>query len=98
MRAVLHSQSNEKARVILENVLSAMGPDSKLLVDELVLPNTGVSSFGASIDLTMMAAFAAQERTEAQWQALFDSVGMNLSRKFVYNPLFYETVMEVVRK
>ena len=75
--------------------MSAMGKDSILLLDEWVLPQTGVSSYAAAMDLTMMAAFASMERTEAQWQTLLDSVGLRLVKSYTYNPLRYETVMDV---
>ena len=72
-----------------------MGKDSVILLDEWVLPRTGVSSYAAGMDLTMMAAFASMERTEARWQKLFDSVGLRLVQSYTYNPLSYETVMDV---
>ena len=98
LRGVLHNHPDDRVRLVLQHILDAMGPSSTLLLDELVLPETGVSDYGAALDLTMMTAYAASERTESQWCDLFDSVGLTLARKFVYRPLTYETVMEVRRK
>ncbi|KAB8293050.1 hypothetical protein EYC80_007410 [Monilinia laxa] len=50
-----------------------MGPDSAILIDEMVLPNTGTSSQAMSIDFTMMAALSAMERTQSQLEKLLDS-------------------------
>jgi hypothetical protein len=72
-----------------------MGPDSIMLLDEMVLPEQGVNSYAACMDLTMMSAFASMERTEAQWQALLDSVGLKLVKRYTYNPVSYESVMDV---
>ena len=98
LRAVLHDFPDEKARLILQNTMAAMGSESVILVDEMVLPVMGVNSTARSLDLTMMCAFNSMERTEPQWEALFDSVGLNMVRKMVYNPGVYESVMVVVRK
>ena len=94
-RGVLHNHPDEQVRLILRNIMSAMGKDSIILLDEWVLPQKGVSPYAASMDLTMMAAFASMERTEAQWRTLIDSVGLTLVKSYTYNPLSYETVMDV---
>ena len=75
-----------------------MSDDSIILIDEWVLPRTGVTALAAGMDLTMMGAFASLERTEAQWMALLDSVGLKIVRFYAYNPPTYETVMDVRKK
>lgn len=72
-----------------------MGPESVLLVDEMIFPETGVNLAAASIDMTMLTALAGLERTEAQWRELFDEVGLELVKTYVYNPSNYEGVMHV---
>lgn len=72
-----------------------MAPDSVFLVDETVLPEKGVGFIASSIDLTMLGAFASMERTEAEWRELAESVGLVLTRLYVYNALENETVMEM---
>jgi hypothetical protein len=72
-----------------------MAPESVLLLDEWVLPETGVSNYAASMDLTFMAAFASLERTEAQWRVLLGEVGLRLCKTYVYNPEACEGVMDV---
>jgi demethylsterigmatocystin 6-O-methyltransferase len=57
-----------------------MGLESILLIDEMVLPETGVSLMAASIDMTILTALAGMERTEAQWRELLGEWGLNLSR------------------
>lgn len=73
-----------------------MGPKSVILVDEMVLPEMGVHSNVTSVDLEMLCAAAAIERTEAQWEALFASEGFRLEKKWTYKPLTYDSVMKVV--
>ncbi|PHH75738.1 hypothetical protein CDD82_4304 [Ophiocordyceps australis] len=95
LRGVLHNHPPHKVRLLLENIKSAMRPESILLVDEIVLPETQVSYIAASLDLTMLSAFASMERTEAQWRETFESVGLELVRTYTYYPQGYESVMDL---
>ncbi|EHL01928.1 putative Sterigmatocystin 8-O-methyltransferase [Glarea lozoyensis 74030] len=95
LRGVLHNQSPLKVQQLLENIKAAMGSDSILLVDELVLPNSRVNYIAASIDMTMLSAFASMERTEAQWRETFEHVGLELVHTYTYYPQGYESVMDV---
>lgn len=72
-----------------------MGPESILLIDEMILPETGVNLMAASIDMTMLTALAGMERTEAQWREILGEVGLELVETFMYAPLHYEGVMHV---
>ncbi|KAI1078166.1 S-adenosyl-L-methionine-dependent methyltransferase [Whalleya microplaca] len=95
LRAVFHNHPPHKVRVLLETIKAAMKPESVLLVDEMVLPEENVNYMAASIDMTILAAFASMERTEAQWKTLFEEVGLRLVRTYTYSPLSYESVMDV---
>jgi hypothetical protein len=80
---------------MLSQTKEAMGPDSVMLLDEMVLPEAGVNAYATSMDLTMMAAFASMERTEAHWRRLLADLGLRLHRIYNYNPASYESVMDV---
>jgi hypothetical protein len=95
LRAVLHNQSPPNVRRVLENIKAVMEPESILLIDELVLPEVGVSYIASSIDMTMLSAFASTERTEAQWRKTFEEAGLELQRTYTYYPAGYESVMDV---
>ena len=75
-----------------------MGPDSVILLDEMVLPDCSVHWQSTQIDLTMMAAMASIERTKAQWARLLDSVDLKIAEVYTYTPSIYESIMTVVRK
>jgi demethylsterigmatocystin 6-O-methyltransferase len=98
MRAVLHDFPDDRCREILKNIIPAMGKDSIILIDEMLLPDKDVHWQVTEIDLTMMTAFASIERTQSQWDALLDSVGLKITKTFTYTPSAYETVMVVERK
>lgn len=95
MRGVPHNHPPHRVRQLFERVKDAMSPDSIFLVDETVLPATGVSFIAASIDLTMLGAFASLERTEDEWRLLAENVGLELTRVYTYNALENESVIEL---
>lgn len=75
MRMILHDWPEERARAILANVRQAMGKDSLLLINEIVLPEKGVSLYDARMDFMMMTFCAGMERTERQWTELLRGAG-----------------------
>ncbi|GAP82374.2 putative O-methyl transferase B [Rosellinia necatrix] len=95
MRGVPHNHPEHRVKQLFSHIRDVMALDSVLLVDETVLPERDVGFIAASIDLTMLGAFASMERTEAEWQALATSVGLVLTRSYTYNTLENETVMEM---
>lgn len=77
-----------------------MGPRSRILIDEMVLPDVGVDWTATYTDLTMMASHAAKERTQAQWESLLDSVELKIEAQRPYGGGWgeYEAVMTVPKK
>ncbi|KAF2672003.1 S-adenosyl-L-methionine-dependent methyltransferase [Microthyrium microscopicum] len=75
---ILHDWPDKQAKLILEHIRDAMGPDSVVLLNESVMPEQGVPFNPALADIVMMAAYSAGERTEKQYQELLDSAGLKL--------------------
>lgn len=94
-RGVCHNHPDRKVVMLLKRIKDAMVADSVLLLDEFVLPPTGVNAYAAAIDLTMMAAFASGERDESHWRELLTQAGLKLVKMYSYNPSEYESVMDV---
>jgi hypothetical protein len=85
MRRVLHDFPDSKCREILKNQISAMTPGtSRLLVCETVLPATGCSGFESLADISR-TTFCSMQRTEKQWRALLESVGLTVVK--VWSPV-----------
>ncbi|KAI4286159.1 MAG: hypothetical protein L6R38_000141 [Xanthoria sp. 2 TBL-2021] len=81
MRSILHDWPDRACREILSNTAAAMREGySKLLIDELVLPDTNVPPQGAFLDLSMMALETGAERTSGQWQDLLASAGLRIEK------------------
>ena len=72
-----------------------MAADSILLIDEMLLPDTGVNPYVASTDLTMMAARASRERSRSEWREIIEGAGLRLVEVYTYNPTTNESVMDV---
>ena len=53
---------------------------SKLLINEMVVPPKGASVIATESDLNVMAVVAGMERTEKQWYALLESVGLQITK------------------
>lgn len=77
LRNILHDWPDDICVKILKNIAGAMKPGySKIVLNEMVIPNKGASLLATQIDFTMMVALAACERTEKQWRKLVDSAGL----------------------
>lgn len=80
MHSVLHDWNDDNCRKILSNIVPAMTPGhSKVLINENVIPSTNAYWEATSLDIIMMADFASTERTERQWHALVESVGLKIT-------------------
>ena len=77
---ILHDWDDECSTAILRQCRRAISEHGKLLVVELVLPPGEEPSFGKWLDLHMLVLLAARERTEAEYRALFDATGFELTR------------------
>jgi hypothetical protein len=53
---------------------------SKILIDDLVLPDVGVQPKGAFLDLSMMVLETGTERTSQEWHDLLGSVGLRIEK------------------
>jgi SAM-dependent methyltransferase len=77
---VLHDWPEERAKCILENCRRAMGPGSKLLIVEMVVPPGNEPSVAKLLDLEMLVITGGRERTEGEFRALLDTAGFVLHR------------------
>lgn len=85
LRHVLHDWPDAESIRILRNVIPSMGPDSRLIIDEVVLPETAVPWQAAFMDLLMMNNLAGVERTRAEWESLMDQAGLKIVEVHQYD-------------
>ncbi|KAM7200828.1 S-adenosyl-L-methionine-dependent methyltransferase [Rhypophila sp. PSN 637] len=98
LRNILHDWPDDKCLEILARLKEAFGPESQILIDEMVLPDRGVPWQAASIDLTMMASLGSRERTSGEWKSLLDKAGLEILRFDTYAPGRLDSVIQVGRK
>ncbi|TVY33325.1 Demethylsterigmatocystin 6-O-methyltransferase [Lachnellula occidentalis] len=100
LRAVLHDFPDSACQSILSRLRDAMGHHSRILIDEMVLPNSGVNWATTHTDLTMMASFAAKERTQEQWENLLSSAGLKIEAQRNYEGGWggYEGIITVAKE
>ena len=84
--------------MILQQVIKAMGRDSVILIDDMVIPVQGAHWQATQLDLTMMAALAAIERTEKQWRLLLDRAGLTIKQICTYTPERRDSIIVAVPK
>jgi demethylsterigmatocystin 6-O-methyltransferase len=96
LRAILHDYPEDKCIQILKNIEKAMDKQSRILIDEIVLPDVGVQWQAAGMDLMMMASFGARERTKKMWEILIEGASMKIECVYVYDELLCGSVMVVV--
>lgn len=75
-----------------------MSADSRILIDDLVLPNTGVHWWSAAIDMQMYLMHGAMERNLDQWNTLLDGAGLKVLEIKTYSPVMRNSIIVAVPK
>ena len=93
---VLHDWLDDKAQEILKNTIPAMRKGySKILINEMVIPDIGSTWRDTQWDWTMLACLSAMERTEQQWRDLLTSAGLEVVKIWTH-PDSTESIVEAV--
>ena len=77
---IVHDWSEERALTVLRNVAAVMGPDSRLLLVEMVLPEGGTPHPGKMLDMVMLAVSGGQERSAQEYADLLARAGLRMVR------------------
>jgi hypothetical protein len=64
--------------------MSAMKEDSVILIDDIVFPECGAPWRSTQMDITVLTCLAAKERSENEWYALLESVGLKILKIWKY--------------
>ena len=80
-RQIFHDWPDNKCREILKKTVAAMEKGySKVLINEMVVPDIGAGTVACQVDFTMMAVLAARERTETDWRNLLEPEGLQITK------------------
>lgn len=92
--SVLHGWPDAKALEILKAVAASMKRGySRLLINEIVIPDEDANKLSTSMDLLMMTVVAAEERTEKSWARLLPLAGLKLVKTWKFE-IGTESVIE----
>jgi O-methyltransferase domain len=84
LSGVIHDWDDERGIVILHNCHRVMSPQGKLLLVEAVVParidRSLPSQFSVRGDVNMLVHTGGRNRTEAEYRALFEAAGFQLTR------------------
>ncbi|GAA6013297.1 hypothetical protein JCM10207_000847 [Rhodosporidiobolus poonsookiae] len=91
MRYIIHDLCDEDALKVLSNLAAAAAPSSRLLLieqtyDALAAGHRAPTSFPYLMDMQMLIALNAQERTEKQYKDLGDGAGWELVKVWRTGP------------
>lgn len=96
MRNILHDHPDAECKVILGKLREAMGRGSKLLIDEVVLSERGCHWRAAQLDVLMMSALGAGERTRGQWEGLLSDFGLKIEQALRYAEPIGDSILVAV--
>jgi hypothetical protein len=80
MKMILHDWTDDECVKILQNCRRAMNPGGRVLAAEIVLDPTSGDWFPYFLDLQILVCLSGGERTKEDFQQLFTSAGLRLTR------------------
>jgi hypothetical protein len=92
---IIHDWDDGENATILGNVREAMKPDGKLLIVEMVLPESDEPHMGKMLDMMMLLVPGGEERTPSEYEALLAPNGFRMTQVVPTNSAV--SVVEAVR-
>jgi hypothetical protein len=93
---VIHDWDDDRAITILRNCRNAMDGAGRLLLVEMVVPDSNATCFSKLLDLNMLVMTGGRERTKSEFGSLLDAAGYRLTK--VVPTLAPQSVIEGVPK
>lgn len=89
----MHDWPDGECHTILKHIVEAMSADSRLLIDDYVMPPTDAELRLVHMDICMMMYLRSEERTERRWRNLLSSTGLELVK--IWTPeTGFESIIE----
>lgn len=80
----MHDWNDDYCVQILIHLRQAMAPDSILLLDVIVMPETHATTTACLLDISMLE-HSSWERSETQWRQVLAEAGFTLEMKYCYD-------------
>jgi SAM-dependent methyltransferase len=94
LKYIIHDWDDERSVKILRNCASALAPNGRVLILDMVVPPNGVTSPVGLIDLETFIMTEGRERTEAEFSHILSKAGLKLNR-IVPTPGFLSVIETV---
>jgi hypothetical protein len=93
---VMHDWDDDRAITILRNCRRAMAGKGRVLLVDMVVPESDAVSFSKLLDLNMLAMTGGRERTRAEFRALLEAANYELTR--IIPTMAPQSIIEAVPK
>lgn len=80
LKFILHDWNDEECVRILRNCRAAIAPGGRLMVLEVIVPDSPGTDFSHMMDMNMLVMTGGMERTEKEYEALLARGGFRLAR------------------
>jgi hypothetical protein len=80
LSGVVHDWDDDHAVTVLRKCRQAMGSNGRLVIIDMIVPETASPSFSKLLDLNMMVMTGGRERTKAEFHVLLDAADCRLTR------------------
>jgi len=80
LKRVLHDWDDTNAIIILRSCRNALGPEDRLLVIDAVIKPGNDPDLNKSLDVGIMALTRGRERTQVDFERIFEAAGIRLAR------------------
>jgi hypothetical protein len=95
LKFIIHDWADAESVTILRNVREGMAAGGKVILVEMVLPDSNEPSIGKFMDLNMLVMTSGMERTKSEYEKLLAAAGLKLSRVVTTGSIF--SVVEAVK-
>ena len=96
LSGVIHDWDDRRAITILRNCRRAMTGKGRVLIVDMVVPDSDAMSFSKVLDLNMLAMTGGRERTRTEFHAVLDAANFELTR--ITPTIAPQSVIEAVPK
>jgi len=79
LKRILHDWDDKTCVKILQNCCNAMSDNSRIVIFDCIVPQGAGYDISKDIDLLMMVIFGGKERTEKDFEFLFNQAGLQIN-------------------
>ncbi len=100
MKHIIHDWDDRRCLQLLRNCRKSMMGNGRVIGVDVVLPPMGDTSGtpGKLLDIDMMVFIPGKERTQAQWERLYDDAGFRVTRIIPLQDHFGTSIIEGVKR